>query len=105
MLQFRRYYVLGVAMKVLFAVLISFFMIGCSSSVANIPVNSSNYSEFEKLLAKKDKKIDELNQKIADLEAQKVKYQSDLEEYNNNPVLDELDELLSSKDSQTDSKE
>ncbi len=90
-------------MKVFFVVLVSFFIIGCSASVPNI--NSGNNSEIEKLLAKKDKQIEELNSKIADLEAKKDKYQGDVQEYDNNPVLDELDELLGSNSDNNSSKE
>ncbi len=90
-------------MKILFTILVSFFILGCSASVPNI--NNGNNSEIEKLLAKKDKRIEELNSKIADLEAKKDKYQGDVQEYDNNPVLDELDELLGSSSDNNSSKE
>ncbi len=69
------------------------FLVGCSAPTINTDKN-----EILKLIEKKDKEIEKLNAKIADLEAKKQKYKEDLELYNNNPVLDELDELLSSKD-------
>ena len=90
-------------MKVFFVVLVSFFVLGCSATVPSI--NHSDNSGIEKLLAKKDKKIEELNSKIADLEAKKAKYQGDVKEYNNNPVLDELDELLGSSSDNNSNKE
>ena len=90
-------------MKVLLSVLVSFFILGCSAVVPNI--NGGDTTKIDKLLAKKDKRIEELSSKIADLESKKAKYQGDLEEYNNNPVLDELDELLSSNRDNNSSEE
>jgi len=90
-------------MRILLVSLMSLFILGCSASVPNL--NSGNSGEVEKLLAKQDKQIEELNRKIADLEAKKAKYQGDVEEYNNNPVLDELDELLSSNSDNNSSEE
>ena len=82
-------------MKGILFLAVSFLLIGCSGMVGGI--NTSNTKEIESLIAKKDKRIEELSRKIADLEAKKDKYQEDLETYNNNPVLDELDEILSDK--------
>jgi len=82
-------------MKGVLVLAVSFLLVGCSATVGE--VNTSNTKEIESLIAKKDKRIEELSKKIADLEAKKDKYQEDLETYNNNPVLDELDEILSGK--------
>ena len=82
-------------MKNILFLAIVFLFVGCSATVGG--VNSSNTKEIESLIAKKDKRIAELSKKIAELETKKSIYQKDLETYNNNPVLDELDELLSEK--------
>ena len=87
-------------MKTGIAFVLGFLLVGCSAQIAN-----SNKNEIIKLIEKKDKKIEELNSKIADLEAKKAKYQQDLEMYNNNPVLDELDELLKSQDENSTEQE
>ncbi len=87
--------------KIIVLVVVSSFFYGCSSNIVN-GVNSGDKAEVEKLIKESDKKLIKLNNKISDLEAKKIKYQSDLEMYNNNPVLDELDELLKSKTSSDD---
>jgi len=80
-------------MKIYLSLFLSFLILGCSASVAG--GSASNTKEIEKLIEQKDKKIEKLSKRISDLESKKAKYQEDLETYNNNPVLDELDELLS----------
>ena len=82
-------------MKSVLFLAVSFLLVGCSATVGG--VSTSNTKEIESLIAKKDQRIEELTQRIADLEAKKDKYKEDLETYNNNPVLDELDQILSEK--------
>lgn len=80
-------------MKIGIAFALGFLLVGCSAQIAN-----GDKNEIIKLIEKKDKKIEELNSKIADLEAKKLKYKEELEMYNNNPVLNELDELLKTQE-------
>ena len=84
-----------------------FIFLGCSQNVANISVdNGSNLSK--QLLAQKersDKEVAKLEAEIAKLEADKEKYREDYETFDNNPILQELDETLKDEEPAQEKRE
>jgi cell division protein FtsB len=84
-----------------------FVFLGCSQNMANISIN--NNSELSKqLLAQKeksDKEVAKLEAEIAKLEADKEKYREDYETFDNNPILQELDETLKDEEPAQEKKE
>jgi cell division protein FtsB len=78
----------------LISVVLLFLFLGCSQNVVNFSADSSL---SKKLLAQKeqsDKEVEKLEKEIAKLEADKIKYKKEYENFDNNPILDELDETL-----------
>jgi len=70
-----------------------FFFLGCSQNSMNI--SSSNISnELLKQKEASDKEVQKLEEEIAKLESDKQKYRQDYENFDNNAILDELDETL-----------
>jgi len=69
---------------------------GCGQDFVSF--NSSSDASLDKELLQKQKISDEevlkLEQEIAKLELDKEKYQQDYEDFDNNAILDELDETL-----------
>jgi hypothetical protein len=83
-----------------------FIFLGCSQSIVNISGNSGNLSK--QLLAQKeraDKEVEKLEAEIAKLEADKDKYRKDYETFDNNPILNELDETLKDEEPLQEKKE
>ena len=80
---------------------------GCSQNMTSISLDSSNELS-KRLLAQKessDKEVAKLEAEIAKLEADKEKYREDYETFDNNPILNELDETLKDEEKPSQAKD
>jgi len=88
--------------RVFLVVFLAFLVSGCSFGISGI----NNDSAFAKKLALQKQKSDEevlkLKKEIQKLEMDKEKYKQEYEKFNNNPILDELDETLGEEDTNSD---
>ena len=86
--------------KLLLSFFVFVFMVGCGSDILGLDGTPSD-KLMQKLQAQKlksDKEVEALESEIAKLQSDMIKYKGDYEEFNNNAILDELDEALSKKD-------
>ncbi len=79
------------------------FFLGCSQNIAGFGAGGSGSSLDKRLQEQKnasDAEVAKLEKEIAKYEADKVKYSKDYQTFDNNPILDELDETLKAEDSE-----
>jgi len=89
--------------RLLLVVATIFFFSGCSQSFASFNgSDASVINELKKQEQKSDEEVKKLEDEIAKLESDKVKYQQDYETYDNNAILDELDETLQDEQNSSD---
>ena len=89
--------------KTLFLVLAVMLFTGCSGDILGLDGTPTG-KLADKLQAQKlksDKEVESLESQVAKMQSDLDKYKGDYEEYNNNAILDELDEALSKSDENT----
>jgi len=89
-----RFFMIGMAL-LLFA--------GCSQN--SLSVSSNLSSELQKQKEESDNEVRKLEEEIAKLERDKEKYRQDYENFDNNAILDELDETLKDENTTDEVKE
>ena len=75
-----------------------FLFLGCSQIVVNFSEDSSLSKQLLAQKEQSDKEVEKLEKEIAKLEADKIKYKKEYENFDNNPILDELDETLATNE-------
>ena len=91
-------------LKIILLLFSLLFFFGCSQNIGGFGIGNSDTSLDSRLQKQKDAsdaEVAKLEDEIAKYEADKVKYSKDYQTFDNNPILDELDETLKAEDNAT----